>query len=149
MKSLGSLTVVVAACLLAGCAITQKVTPVESLSGKEICVVVNPAVSQPGFLTAYTRALNERGYTVRELPPGASVNDCPITSTYTANWRWDLALYMAFADIKVYRDGTQVGQAVYDAMQGGANMSKFIKGDAKISELVDQLFPTRLRKEQS
>jgi hypothetical protein len=149
MKSLGSLTVVIAACLLAGCAITQKVTPVESLSGREICVVVNPAVSQPGFLSAYTRALNERGYTVRELPPGASVNDCPITSTYTANWRWDLALYMAFADIKVYRDGTQVGQAVYDAMQGGANMSKFIKGDAKISELVDQLFPTRLRKEQS
>jgi hypothetical protein len=149
MKSLGSLTVVIAACLLASCAITQKVTPVESLSGKEICVVVNPAVSQPGFLTAYIRALNERGYTVRELPPGASVNDCPITSTYTANWRWDLALYMAFADIKVYRDGTQVGQAVYDAMQGGANMSKFIKGDAKISELVDQLFPTRLRKEQS
>jgi hypothetical protein len=149
MKSLGSSTVVIAACLLVGCAITQKVTPVESLSGKEICVVVNPAVSQPGFLTAYTRALNERGYTVRELPPGASVNDCPITSTYTANWRWDLALYMAFADIKVYRDGTQVGQAVYDAMQGGANMSKFIKGDAKISELVDQLFPTRLRKEQS
>ena len=149
MRSLGSLTVVIAACLLAGCAITQKVTPVESLSGKEVCVVVNPAVSQPGVLTAYTRALNERGYTVRELPPGASVNDCPITSTYTANWRWDLALYMAFADIKVYRDGTQVGQAVYDAMQGGANMSKFIKGDAKISELVDQLFPTRLRKEQS
>ena len=53
------------------------------------------------------------------------------------------------ADIKVYRNGNQVGQAVYDAMSGGANMSKFIKGDAKISELVDHLFPTRLRKEQS
>jgi len=135
--------------LLGGCAITQNVKPVDNLAGKEICVVVNPAVSQPGFLVAYTRSLNEKGYMVRELPPGSSVNECPVTSTYTANWRWDLALYMAFADIKVYQNGSQVGQAVYDAMSGGANMSKFIKGDAKIAELVDQLFPGRVRKEQS
>jgi hypothetical protein len=26
-------------------------------------------------------------------------------------------------------------------LSGGANMNKFIRGDAKITELVDQLFP--------
>lgn len=126
---------------LVGCAITQTVKPVERFAGTQVCIVVNPAVSQGGFLTTYARALTEKGYTVRQLPPGSAVTECPVTSTYTANWRWDLALYMAFADIKVYSNGLQSGQAVYDAMSGGANMNKFIKGEAKITELVDQLFP--------
>jgi hypothetical protein len=63
-----------------------------------------------------------------------------MTSTYTANWRWDLALYMAFAEIIVYAEGTKVGSAVYDSLHGGANMNKFINAEAKIRELVDELF---------
>jgi hypothetical protein len=69
------------------------------------------------------------------------VNTCPVTSTYTANWRWDLAMYMAYANIKVYSNGEQSGEAVYDALRGGANMSKFVQGETKIAELVNQLFP--------
>ena len=45
------------------------------------------------------------------------------------------------ADIKVYNNGELSGQATYDSTKGGANMAKFIKGEAKIAELVDQLFP--------
>jgi hypothetical protein len=37
------------------------------------------------------------------------------------------------------------GNAVYDALPGGANLNKFISADAKIGELVDQLFPERVR----
>lgn len=90
---------------------------------------------------AYARSLSQKGYTVRQLPSGAAVTECPVTSTYTANWRWDLALYMAFADIKIYSNGKLAGHALYDALSGGANMNKFIKGEEKIAELVDQLFP--------
>ena len=133
--------VALASLLLAGCAINQTVNPVERFEGKQVCIIVNPAVSQPGFLATYTRVLSEKGYAVRQLPPGSPVTECPVTSTYTANWRWDLALYMAFADIKVYTNGRQSGRAVYDALGGGANMNKFVRGDAKIAELVDQLFP--------
>jgi hypothetical protein len=49
---------------------------------------------------------------------------------------------MAFADIRVYHDGQQVGQATYDSLSGSANMNKFIKGETKVAELVDQLFPS-------
>jgi hypothetical protein len=129
--------------LLVGCAINQTVKPVERFEGTQVCIVVNPAVSQQGFLETYTRVLAEKGYTTRQLQPGSAVTDCPVTSTYTANWRWDLGLYMAYADIKVFNNGQQSGQAVYDALSGGANMNKFIRGDAKITELVDQLFPGR------
>ena len=134
---------VLASIFLAGCAINQTVKPVDRFAGTQICIVVNPAVSQAGFLTTYARVLSEKGYTVRQLSPGTAVTECPVTSTYTANWRWDLGLYMAFADIKVFSNGQQSGQAIYDAMSGGANMNKFIRGEAKITELVNQLFPGR------
>lgn len=127
--------------LLTACAINQTVKPVAQVEGNQVCIVENPAVSQAGFLVAYTRALTDRGYVVKQLPSGSAVTACPVTSTYTANWRWDLAMYMAFADIKVYSAGKQSGEATYNAMSGGANMNKFIKADAKIAELVDQLFP--------
>lgn len=136
--------IALASILLVGCAIHQTVKPVERFAGTEVCVVVNPAVSQAGFLATYTRILADKGYTVRQLSPGSPVTECPVTSTYTANWRWDLGLYMAFADIKVFSNGQQSGQAVYDAMRGGANMNKFIKGETKIAELVNQLFPGRV-----
>lgn len=126
---------------LVGCAINQTVKPVEQFAGTQVCIIVNPAVSQAGFLATYTRALTEKGYSVRQLSPGSAITECPVTSTYTANWRWDLGLYMAFADIKVFNRGQKSGQAVYDAMGGGANMNKFIRGEAKIMELVNQLFP--------
>lgn len=126
---------------LASCAINQTVQPVERFEGAQVCIVINPAVSQPGFLQTYARILADKGYAVRQLTPNATVTECPVTSTYTANWRWDLGLYMEFADIRVFSNGRQSGQAVYDARSGGANMNKFIRGDAKITELVNLLFP--------
>lgn len=105
-----------------------------------MCVVENPAVKHD-FLNAYKTALSDRGYTVRQLPVGSSLIECPITSTYSANWRWDMALYMAYADITVYNNGKPAGKATYDSTRGGGNMSKFIDAKKKIVELVTQLFP--------
>jgi hypothetical protein len=48
---------------------------------------------------------------------------------------------MAYADIKVFNNGQQAGQATYDAMSGAANMGKFIRGEGKVVELVNALFP--------
>jgi len=129
--------------LIAGCGtIEQKVKPI-TLSGteaREICVIENTSVRKD-FLTAYRDALSRRNLTVRVLPPETAVGSCPLTSTYTANWRWDLALYLAFADLKVYRNGRLEGEAVYDSLQAGAKTSKFINAGMKIQELTDQLFP--------
>jgi hypothetical protein len=115
------------------------VKPVEKIEGREICVIENPAV-RPGFIEAYKRSLTAKGYTVRHLAASGAITQCPVTSTYSANWRWDLALYMAYADIKVYSNGKLVGEAIYDSQRGGANMGKFIEADKKINELVNQLF---------
>lgn len=125
---------------LPGCAIHQSVKPVERFSDKQVCVIENLSV-KAGFIEAYKRALTEKGYVVKQLPSSASIIECNITSTYSANWRWDLALYMAFAEIKVYNNGKPVGEAKYDSQRGGGNMGKFIDADKKIRELVNQLFP--------
>ena len=125
---------------LAGCAIHQNVRPVERFEGKQVCVIENTAVKY-NFLTAFKQSLESRGYTVKMLSASAALRECPVTVTYTANWRWDLAMYMAYAEIKVFNNGQPAGEAVYDSLKGGANMSKFINGENKISELVNQLFP--------
>lgn len=129
-----------AALLLTGCAITQNVTPVSRPLQREICVIENPDV-RPGFLTAYSGALTEKGLQPRTVERTSPLNVCPLTSRYIANWRWDMALYMAFAELTVYENGAEIGKATYDSMRGGANFGKFIDADKKVKELVDQLFP--------
>jgi hypothetical protein len=123
-----------------GCAIHQKVTPVAGISSKSICIVENTAVKS-GFLDTYRNSMETKGYKVRTLPEQASLIECPLTSTYAANWRWDLAMYMAYAEIKVYDNGKPIGEATYDARNGGGSFGKFISAETKIKELVNQLFP--------
>lgn len=125
---------------LSGCAIRQTVKPVEQFAGRQVCIIETPSV-RTSFLDAYKQALSAKGYVARQLPASASLVECPITSTYTANWRWDLALYMAYAEITVYNNGRPSGKATYDATGGSGNMGKFIDAEKKINELVDQLFP--------
>jgi hypothetical protein len=128
------------AVVTAGCAIQQTVKPVQGIQGREICVIENRAV-RAGFIDAYRRSLASRGYVVRLLPASATTTDCAVTSTYNATWRWDLALYMAVAEIRVYSAGRQVGEARYDSEGGSAALAKFIDAEKKIEELVSQLFP--------
>ena len=127
---------------LVACSIKQNVkavTPAD-LATREICVRENKTVRE-GFLEAYRQALESKGFSVRVLDPDAGIRACPLLTTYTANWRWDLALYMAYAELIVFRDGNEIGKATYDALMGGGRMDKFIKADEKVRELVNQLFP--------
>jgi len=136
-----SLAIVLLVLPLAACAIKEQVIPVALDSGaaRDICVINNPDVRQE-FLDGYKRALEGRNFTVKILPERSSVQACPLTSTYTAEWRWDLSLYLAYADLKIYRNGQVQGEALYDSTQGGMNSGKFIHADAKIQELTNKLF---------
>jgi hypothetical protein len=131
---------VAAVAMLDGCAINQTIHPADVASGVEVCIVENPAVRE-NFAAALRAALGEQGLRARMLPATANPQDCPVTMTYVANWRWDLAMYMAYARLQVFRDGRPAGDAVYDSLRGGANMNKFISADVKTRELVGQLFP--------
>ena len=135
-----TLIAVALATLMTGCAIHQTVRPVGVLDTKQVCIIESPKVRE-GFLSSYQTALSKKGYSVKILPETASLVECPVTSTYTANWRWDLAMYLSYAEIKVYKNGAPVGSALYDSTHGGANMGKFVNAQNKIDELANQLFP--------
>lgn len=144
VKSSRVFTLLLLVTAFSGCAIHQNVKPVERFDDKQICIIEKPAV-KPGFLETYSRVLNRKGYVVKQLPPSASLVDCPVTSTYNARWKWDLALYMALAEIMVYKNGKPIGEATYDSLSGDGTLSKFVDAENKITELVNQLFPGDMR----
>jgi ribosome modulation factor len=122
-----------AALVLCACARNQ-VAPVR-LEAKEICIIENPRV-RSSFLEAYRKALEDRGFTAAVVLPTSAVDVCPVTTKYVAYWRWDLVLYMAQAQLDVYKDGKPAGRAIFHARQ-----SRLISAEGKVRELVDQLFP--------
>jgi hypothetical protein len=132
--------IVALAVVLPGCAIRQTVNPVAPVASREVCVIENQKVKE-GFLESYRRALTTKGYVLQQLASSAAITACPITSTYVAHWNWDLAVYMSYAEIRVFRDGQPAGDAIYDSRRGSSNMGKFINAESKVEELVNQLFP--------
>ncbi|MEW6707830.1 MAG: Sbal_3080 family lipoprotein [Pseudomonadota bacterium] len=130
-----------AALAVTGCAITQEVSPVKlAQPAQELCLVRNSEVVQDGFHDVYAGVLERKGFRVRSLPDKTPADACPLLGTYEAIYRWDMAIYLARADLRVFSEGKEVGRAVYDSLSGGANMNKFIRTEPKLTELVDQLF---------
>ncbi len=92
-----------------------------------------------GFHAELVRQIEARGIGARSYD-GTVPAGCRYSVQYTANWRWDLAMYLSYAQVQVF-DGSQlVGSATYDATQGGANMGKFGSTAEKISPLISELF---------
>ena len=114
--------------------------PATDRSGATICVVEDKNVRE-SFLPAMRAALESRGMEVTVVASLSEAHTCPLYATYMANWRWDLARYLAYAKITVFKGSTELGSATYDALLGGGRPDKFIDAEAKIRELVNQLFP--------
>jgi len=123
------------------CTITQTVDPVDQVATNEVCIIENPQV-RDGFLPELQNSLRSKNAQVRVLSATAATTDCVIVATYVARWKWDLAMYMSYAEINVFHNGQVAGKALYDATKGSGNMGKFIDAEPKIRELVDELFPT-------
>jgi len=139
---MGKLFLLVSICFLASCSITQKISPVnlDGVGNSEICIIENPKVTMDSFLVELQTSLINEGFGTRIINKDASVGDCKLTCTYTANWGWDLLMYLKYAEINIYDQGALSGNAVYDARSGSGNMGKFISAKSKINELVSGLF---------
>jgi len=92
-----------------------------------------------GFTDTYRAALQEKGFTVKQLPPASNPSDCHLSTQYIAQWKWNLTIYMSYVEIKVYEDGRMIGKALYDARIAG--LDKYINAEDKIREMVNELFP--------
>lgn len=126
---------------LGACAIRQDIVPVTFApsAAREVCIIEHTP-TRTTFRDAYQQALLDRGFQPRIVPANSPTSICPVTTTYVARWSWDFTIYMAYAEMRVFNDGRQVGRAVYDSRMGGARFDKWIDAEIKVRELVDQLY---------
>lgn len=124
--------------LISACSIKQTIEPAEISKGSELCIIDNPAV-RAGFLKEFKSVLSNKSIAYKVVSESSVPEDCEWTATYTANWTWDLAMYMSYAEIKIFHDGSLDGEAIYDSRRGVGNMDKFIDAETKIQELLNEL----------
>lgn len=134
--------------LLPACSIKQDVHPVNadilSARANRIALIRNDAVRFAEFNNVVAQSLERCGFIVETLPQGTNYDSLPLAMTYTANWSWDIDLYMSYARLEVFQAGKKIGDGVYDATGGGGLIfSKFIKANEKVDQLVYGIFPTR------
>ena len=130
--------IVAVAAVLSACSIKQVVEKAEIPKKKLLCVVENKDV-RAGFLEEFKRVLNSKSIPYKMISKYSTPSACEWTATYVARWTWDLALYMSYAEIKVFNNGRLDGKATYDSTRGSANMGKFIDAETKIRELMNEL----------
>lgn len=65
--------------------------------------------------------------------------ECDAIAFYVANWNWDLALYMTYANIWV-TDAAMTQKIAQATYQTGHGLDKFIDAEDKVFELVDQMY---------
>ena len=141
-KATLKLALAAAAILASGCAITQNVRPVTTQDIPLVCIQRNPEVFMSDFVTVLKSQVEATGIKAR-IYDGSEPPECRYRLEYTANWRWDLAMYLAYADLRVYDKDLLIGEANYDARAGGGRPDKFGATAGKLKELVDKLFARR------
>lgn len=143
---------VIASVLLSGCASKQELSRFSGARPQNVCIAKNSAVKE-GVLSAIDEGFRVRGSKIQvvsatyDLKHGllqptivpAEVVNCDAIVFYSANWHWDLAMYMRFANIWITDRSTtkKLAQATY---QAGAGPDKFIDAKKKILELINGLF---------
>tara|TARA_R110000868_G_scaffold34506_2_gene124665 strand:+ start:3260 stop:3691 length:432 start_codon:yes stop_codon:yes gene_type:complete len=135
-------TLVLIGALLSACAINKKIEPVTQTGIESVCIKQNPAVTMDAFEPLLQRLIEEQGIKT-DVYAGEKPAGCRVNVEYTARWRWDLAMYLFYAQIRVFDQSGQIGLAEYDAMMGGANLGKFGTTEEKVTPLVRQLFARR------
>jgi hypothetical protein len=120
------------------------VRPVESVpSLSHVCIRENSKVLVHDFVPVVRDALSQHGIR-SEVFSGEPPAHCDVILTYTALRRWDLGAYLSHAEVRLERDGLQIGYAEYH-LRGGGGFSLFkwqgtrTKMEPVLSELLAQV----------
>jgi hypothetical protein len=135
---------VVLSLMLGGCAITTTVKPLANAKVSPLCIKKNPKVLMDGFLPELESQISSYGITTRSFVETLPI-ECVRSLEYTANWRWDMAMYLSYAELKIYENTTLIGEAVYDARSGSGRLDKFGTTAEKLKTLTEPLFNQQSR----
>jgi hypothetical protein len=130
---------VLCALLSSGCAISKNVQPVQKGTAiQTIYVAHNDRALMKACTDEIVSQINALGFEGKRYD-----GDRPVAAkhylTYTANWTWDMAMYLVYFRATLFEEGRVLGEVEYDAKMGGANMGKFGKTAEKLRPLLMDL----------
>ncbi len=126
--------------LFAGCTISQNVSSVKTgTSIDKVYVLDNEKVQMDEMVVEIVKEIRELGFDSASYQ-GETPEQAKHYIHYTANWNWDMAMYLTYFKATLYENGEVLGEVEYDARKGGSNMGKFGKTREKIKPLLEELF---------
>ncbi|MBN1404656.1 MAG: hypothetical protein JW942_09355 [Opitutales bacterium] len=136
-----SIFLLAALTLFSGCVIVKDVVPMSQKHDvQSVYIVMNQSVLMDGFLAELTEQISDLGIKPTVVATSAQVPSNEYYLTYTANWNWDLAMYLTYFEAKLKINNELIGYAKYDSRMGGASFDKFGPTADKIRPLIRQLF---------
>ena len=134
-----TLTVVLTAVLAVGCTSVNVRPPQDIASLNNVCIVRNPRVIVADFIEVLQDGFDRHGIATAVVEQ-TNANACPVTLTYTAFKTWDMATYLHHAELRLWRDGRQIGSADYHLKGGGGlSLAKWGSTRSKMDPVIDQL----------
>ncbi|MES2693297.1 MAG: Sbal_3080 family lipoprotein [Verrucomicrobiota bacterium] len=133
------LPLLLASLFASGCAISKNVQSVQKGTAVQtIYVGHNDRVLMKDCTNEIVTQLKSLGFDAQRYD-GDRPKEAKQYLTYTANWQWDIAMYLTYFRATLYDDGRVLGEAEYDAKMGGANLAKFGTTADKLKPLLTQL----------
>ncbi len=124
--------------LLASCALPIEIRPPPAGTKiTELCIIDNPKVLMDGFLPELKKQIRSHGIKTQTWS-SYNPDGCRYWLDYTANWKWDLVMYMIYADLKLYDRQTLIGEATFD--NTGIGPRRYGSADEKLKALTGPLF---------
>lgn len=124
---------------LSACSITRKTTPAKAATPIEkLYLEQNPRVLMEGLHPEIETQIKAMGIPVESFS-GPQPAGARHVLSYTANWRWDMAMYLTYFEASLREDGRVIGTTVYDARSGGGRFDKFGPTAEKIRPQLQQL----------
>lgn len=124
--------------LLSGCSIVKKVDPVpERLSS--LCIEKNTDIFMDDYLGILEKELALLKVTTKTVEPSESPK-CQDVLRYKANWKWDMAMYLQYANFSVFRGENRIGYGEYSSAGGGLRPDKWGTTEDKIKPILAELF---------
>lgn len=125
--------------VLSGCSIVSKIDPAPAgTKVGTIYVQKNKNVHMSGLHDELIAQLRGLGYSAATFE-GDRPKDAVHMLSYTANWRWDMAMYLTYFQATLLEDSKVLGRLEYDATHGGGRPDKFGKTAEKIRPLLIDL----------
>ncbi len=114
LREYTSLALTATIALLSGCSSKRVVPVVPGTVINKIYVLDNKKVRMKGLIDELVSQIKQMGFQ-SEAYIGDRPADARHYLTYTANWNWDLATYLAYFRATLYEDGKVLGEVEYRA----------------------------------